>query len=109
MILKSTAIIQEIFLTPSNTDIDTINFTNETTKEVLTYEVQNVVPFNYYSIVYLALDLVENETYLMQAFSDNKEVFKTLVFCTNQIPEDFSINNNRYTQRASNNQYKVYE
>jgi hypothetical protein len=109
MILNSTAIVQEILLTPSNSDIDSITFTNETTKEVLTYQVANVVPFNYYSIIYLALDLVENETYLMQAFSNGNEVFKTLVFCTNQNPEDFSINNNRYTQRASNNQYKVYE
>ncbi len=133
MILKSTQTIQEIFLTPSNLEIfldfkkkviadggifeaieclfniDTITFTNETTKEVLNYQVANVVPFNYYYIVNLALDLVENETYLMQVFADNNEVFKTLVFCTNQNPDDFSINNNRYTQRASNNQYKVYE
>lgn len=89
--------------------IDTVTFENETTKEVLTYTVENVVEQNYYYIVYLVLALVENESYLMKAFSDGNEVFKTIVFCTNQNPADFSINNNRYTQRASNNQYKVYE
>lgn len=109
MILKSNSLTQTIYLTPSTINIDSITFTNETTKEVLTYAVSNVVEENYYSVVNLVLALVENESYLMKGFSDGKEVYKTIVFCTNQNPEDFSINNNRYTQRASNNQYKVYE
>lgn len=109
MILKSNSLTQTIYLTPSTINIDSITFTNETTKEVLTYAVENVIEENYYSVVNLVLELVENESYLMKGFSDGNEVFKTIVFCTNQNPADFSINNNRYTQRASNNQYKVYE
>lgn len=107
MILRESNTAQTIRMTPRSNAVTSLAFTNETTQEVLTYNVTQVFLNSYWIEVSLILGLKENNSYTLKAFSGSKEVFYTKLFCTNQ--ENYTINNDVYVKRETTNSFIIIE
>jgi hypothetical protein len=95
----------------NNSDIR-LEFTNETTKEVVTITDttrQSINDINYLNSNELSF-LKENTFYVLRVYfsvTDNT-IYKDRVFCTNQPKISYSINNGDYTlPNIDNNFYKI--
>lgn len=90
----------------------TVTFWDEETNESYGYEVA-LLTDTYYTYFTNALpDLVEEHDYLMIVENGTDEIYRTKVFVTNQlsnIDDVYSVNNNQYTERTTENKYLVYE
>lgn len=117
MIILTTSANQTFPIIPiSQTDLIgnsiRLEFTNETTKEVVTKTATTRTSIN--DIYYLSSNdlsfLKENTFYVLKAYFNVSGViiYKDRVFCTNQPKSSYSINNGDYTlPNIDNNFYKI--
>ena len=117
MIILTTSANQTFPIIPiSQTDLIgnsiRLEFTNETTKEVVTKTATTRTSIN--DIYYLSSNdlsfLKENTFYVLKAYFNVSGViiYKDRVFCTNQPKSSYSINNGEYTlPNIDNNFYKI--
>ena len=94
-------------MTPRSNAVTSVTFTNETTQEVLTYEVAEVFLNSYWVEISLILGIKEDNSYTLKAFAGEKEVYYTKVFCTNQ--ENYTINKDVYVKRETTNDFIIIE
>ena len=117
MIILTTSANQTFPIIPiSQTDLIgnsiRLEFTNETTKEVVTKTATTRTSIN--DIYYLSSNdlsfLKQNTFYVLKAYFNVSGViiYKDRVFCTNQPKSSYSINNGDYTlPNIDNNYYKI--
>jgi len=117
MIILTTDIEQTFPIIPiSQTDLNNsdirLEFTNETTKEVVTKTATTRTSIN--DIYYLSSNdlsfLKQNTFYVLKAYFNVSGViiYKDRVFVTNQPKSSYSINNGEYTlPNIDNNFYKI--
>jgi hypothetical protein len=117
MIILTTSANQTFPIIPiSQTDLIgnsiRLEFTNETTKEVVTKTATTRTSIN--DIYYLSSNdlsfLKENTFYVLKAYFNvsGVTIYKDRVFCTNQPKSSYSINNGDYTlPDFDNNFYKI--
>jgi hypothetical protein len=117
MIILTTSANQTFPIIPiSQTDLIgnsiRLEFTNETTKEVVTKTATTRTSIN--DIYYLSSNdlsfLKENTFYVLRVYFSvtGNTIYKDGVFCTNQPKSSYSINNGEYTlPNIDNNFYKI--
>jgi hypothetical protein len=108
IILKELNTAQNLYATIDGVEADAIVLRDEETNTEETI----VCVFSidkYYAVTNLVFPIIENKFYTLTILNGTDVVYKDKIFCTNQIIEEFSINNNVYTQRTSDNEYIIYE
>ena len=64
----------------------------------------------YYTYFSKALpDLVDDRHYMLSVTYGATEIFRGKVFCTDQTPASYTINNSQFTQRTTTNEYILNE
>lgn len=61
----------------------------------------------YYLSVTEVLTLVEGRFYTIKVLNGSDVVYKGKIFCTNQTPGDYSINDGEYVQNITNSDYVI--
>jgi len=61
----------------------------------------------YYLSVTKTLTLVEGRNYTIKVLNGTDVVFKGKIFCTNQTPVDYSLNNGEYVQNTTDDDYVI--
>ena len=108
IILREQATAQTLNAIIYGSDADAIVLRDEETN----IEVEINCTFSidrYYVATSAIFPIKENKYYTLTILNGTDVVYKDKIFCTNQIIEEFSINNNVYTQRTSDNEYIIYE
>jgi len=108
IILKEQETAQTLNAILYGSDADAIVLRDEETNEETTIETVFSID-KYYAVTSLVFPIKQNKFYTLTILNGSDVVYKDKIFCTNQIKEDFSINNNVYIQNSSNNDYIVYE
>jgi hypothetical protein len=108
IILKEQETAQTLNAIIYGSDADAIVLRDEETNEETTIETVFSID-KYYAVTSLIFPIKQNKFYTLTILNGSDVVYKDKIFCTNQIKEDFSINNNVYIQNSSNNDYIVYE
>lgn len=108
IVLKETASSQTFKIIPRSMNADTLTLVNETTGEETIYNI-SITQLDYYAVIDEVLDLKENNFYKLTVSNGSEIVYKDKVFCTNQVIENFTVNNNEYTSYSSDNDYITYE
>jgi len=104
IILKPIATAQNIkFIARDNTCTSIMLRDEQDNTEVT---ITGIFPLErYYLTADLIFDLKEDRFYNLTAYNGTDIIFKDKVFCTSQTESEYSINNNEYTERESNNDY----
>ena len=108
IILKEQETAQTLNAILYGSDADAIVLRDEETNEETTIDTVFSID-KYYAVTSLIFPIKQNKFYTLTILNGSDVVYKDKIFCTNQIKEDFSINNNVYIQNSSNNDYIVYE
>ena len=108
IILKEQEAAQTLNAIIYGSDADAIVLRDEETNEETTINAVFSID-KYYAVTSLIFPIKQNKFYTLTILNGSDVVYKDKIFCTNQIKEDFSINNNVYIQNSSNNDYIVYE
>jgi len=108
IILKEQETSQNLYATIDGIEADAIVLRDEETNTEQTIECVFSID-KYYAVTNLVFPIIENKFYTLTILNGTDVVYRDKIFCTNQIIEEFSINNNVYTQRTSDNEYIIYE
>jgi len=108
IILKETIATQRITFIPRELSATSIVLRNETTNIETTITTDFYLE-NYYLIAETVFDLKENTFYNITIYNNSDIVYKDKVFCTNQVIEDFTVNENQYIENVTTNEFKIYE
>ena len=63
----------------------------------------------YYLSISKTLDLVEGRFYTLKVLNGSDVVYKDKIFCTNQVPADYSINDTEYIQHTTSDDYIIID
>jgi hypothetical protein len=104
--LREQGTAQDVKFIPRVFDADTLIIRNEASNEVQEIE---FTPTNelYYMVANVILDLKENNFYQLTVMNGADIVFKGKIFCTNQVIDDYTVNNGEYIQKESNNDFII--
>lgn len=108
IILKELNTAQNLYATIDGEDADAIVLRDEETNTEETIDCVFSID-KYYATTNLVFPIKQNKFYTLTILNGTDVVYKDKIFCTNQIIEEFSINNNVYTQRTSENEFIIYE
>ena len=108
IILKEQIEPQTITFIPRELNATTIVLRNETTNIETTIEADFYL-YDYYLTAVEVFDLKENTFYNITIYNNSDIVYKDKVFCTNQVIEDFTVNENQYVENVTTNEFKIYE
>lgn len=108
-VLTTTTDPQPLVIVPRSTTFDELIFTDDSTNEPVTIEIDNVEDKSYYQILNVVCALTENRFYNVELFNDGALIYRGKVFCTDQPIVSFSVNNGKYVSNATTNQFIVYE
>lgn len=108
IILKELNTAQNLYATIDGLEADAIVLKDEETNTEETIECVFSID-KYYAVTNLVFPIKQNKFYTLTILNGTDVVYKDKIFCTNQIIEEFSINNNVYTQRTSENEFIIYE
>lgn len=108
IILKEQEAAQNLYATIDGEDADAIVLRDEETNTEETISCTFSID-KYYAVTNLVFPIKQNKFYTLTILNGTDVVYKDKIFCTNQIIEEFSINNNVYTQRTSENEFIIYE
>lgn len=108
IILREQNTAQSITFIPRVMSATTIVLRNETTN-VETTIAANFTVSNYYLTTTNVLALKENTFYNLTIKNGSNIVYKDKIFCTNQVVEDFTVNENQYVANVTTNEFKIYE
>lgn len=104
MIVISTTTPQEFKVIPRTYAATRMTLTNETTREVTSYDITATID-GYYLTWTEAVTVTEDTFYNMTVYNGADIVYKDRVFCTNQTVSSYSVNNNEFTSVSSDNEY----
>ena len=63
----------------------------------------------YYQYSAIFSNLKQDNFYMLTISHGTSVVFKDKIFCTNQSVQDYTVNNNEYTEVTSTNEFVFYE
>ena len=88
-----------------------ISITNESTNVNTSIDIDSVISLSYYDVITVTFEtgyFIENNFYFFQVLNiDDKVLFQDKIFCTNN-KENYSINEGRYQENPTTNEYKIY-
>lgn len=104
--LREQLTAQDVKFIPRVFDADTLILRNEASNETQSIA---FTPTNelYYMVANVILDLKENNFYQLTVMNGSDVVYKGKVFCTNQAFDEYTINENEYVERSSNNDFII--
>lgn len=108
IILKETDLAQNIYATIYGTSANRIVLIDEETKVETSIDCDFSID-KYYAVTSVVLDLKEYKFYTLKIYNDETLVYKGMIFCTNQVIGDYTINKDVYIQNESNNEYIIFE
>jgi hypothetical protein len=108
IILKEQETSQNLYATIDGLEADAIVLRDEETNTEEIIECVFSID-KYYAVTNLVFPIKENKFYTLTILNGTEVVYKDKIFCTNQTIEQFSINNNVYTERTSDNEFIIYE
>jgi hypothetical protein len=109
IVLQETSELQNIKVTLKSDNVTSLIIRNELTNVSETIYPDSFVFAGYYTIIQAILPIKENQNYQLTIVDGLNVVCRERIFCTNQTTEDYSINNNEYTEHSSNNDFITYE
>lgn len=92
----------------SNT-CDEIILTDESNNTQSIITVNEIFDKGYYTQIIANFQLVENRFYKIDIRNEGIYVYRGKIFCTNQIVENFSVNNGSYLNIQFANEFITYE
>ena len=110
-IVNSTDLIKNInYFNRLGNDPLTVSIVNESTNVATVFDVDSFASQSYYD----TLTFTTSEDYFLQdnfyffkvLDAENNIIFQDKLFCTNQ--NDYSINENKYKEHTTTNEYKIY-
>lgn len=89
----------------------TISITNESTNVNTSIDIDSLMSLSYYDVLTITFDsgyFIQDNFYFFQVLDiDNKILFQDKIFCTDYT-ENYSINEGRYKENETTNEYKIY-
>lgn len=108
-VLTTTTDPQPLVIVPRSTTFDELIFTDDSTNDSVTITIASVVNKDYYQILNVECNLIENRFYNVELFNNGDLIYRGKVFCTDQPIVSFSVNNGKYVSNSTTNQFIVYE
>jgi len=108
-VLTTTLAPQPLVIVPRSTTFDTLIFTDDSTNDPVTINIDSVVDKDYYQILNVECALIENRFYNIELFNNGDLIYRGKAFCTDQPIVSFSVNNGQYVSNATTNTFIVYE
>ena len=108
IILKEQATSQTFNIIPRYYTADSMVITNETSGEATTYAITPTVT-SYYLTITDIVDLKEGNFYTLKVLNGSEIVYRDKIYCTNQVIENYTINNGEYVENTTDNDYIIYE
>jgi hypothetical protein len=108
-VLTTTLSPQPLVIVPRSTTFDTLIFTDDSTNDPVTINIDSVVDKDYYQILNVECALIENRFYNVELFNNGDLIFRGKAFCTDQPIVSFSVNNGQYVSNSTTNTFIVYE
>ena len=109
MKVLTTNLIQGFSIIPTREIVGVVSleFTNETTKEVYLRTASSLLQTDLLEFNVTNLDfLIQDNFYNLKVTNDNEIIYLDRIFCTDQSTATYSINNNAYTETTiDNNDY----
>lgn len=107
IILLDTSNAQSFSIIPRFYTSDYVTFTSESTGVVDTYTISATTD-RYYHVLSGTFDLVEGNYYVLKVYNDEDEIiYRDRVFVTNQLVEDYTINENYYVDYPTDNEFYI--
>jgi hypothetical protein len=104
IILEESNTSQSFYCIPRYYEADSVTLTNETTQEVVSYNI-DAVTSDHYLIITGTFDLRDGITYLLKVNSGGTEVYRDKVFVTDQV--SYSINNDYFVSHNTTNEFII--
>ena len=108
IILKEQEAAQNLYATIDGLEADAIVLRDEETNTEETIECVFSID-KYYAVTNLVFPIKQNKFYTLTILNGTDVVYKDKIFCTNQIIEDFTVNENQYIENVTTNEFKIYE
>lgn len=111
MIVVTTDSVNSQFLKfiPRESTVDTMYLTDESTNVQATISIINYTPGDYADEVEVILSCEEGHYYRMILKDINgDEVYRDRIFCTDQVPANYTPNDQVYTSNVTNNDFIMY-
>jgi len=108
IILKEQVAAQTFKFIPRTLSADSMIITDEGENTSVTIAITPTID-RYYLEVTEELTLVDGREYTLKVLNGSDVVYKDLIFCTNQVVEDYSINDGEYIQHSSDNEFVIID
>jgi hypothetical protein len=104
IILKEQGTDQTFKFIPRTMNADTMDIKDEAENTTVTYAITFSVD-RYYMSITDTVALKEGRQYVLTVKNGTDIVYKDMIFCTNQVIEDFTVNDNEYVQHSTDNEF----
>jgi len=110
LILTTGAGSQDFYIIPRDYSADEIIVTDQDTNTPTTYIAFASTINEYYLTIGLTFSpvLKEGTFYSLEINNAGENVYRDLIFCTDQSPSEYTINKDVYKEQESTNEYIVY-
>jgi len=100
---------QFIKFIPRDSSVDTMYITDESTNIEVPVVIINYTPGDYADEIEALFSLQEGHYYRL-VLKDNagEEIYRDRIFCTDQVPGDYTPNNQAYTSNTTTNDFLMY-
>jgi len=100
---------QFIKFIPRDSSVDTMYITDESTNIEVPVVIINYTPGDYTDEIEALFNLQEGHYYRL-VLKDNAgdEIYRDRIFCTDQVPGDYTPNNQAYTSNTTTNDFLMY-
>jgi|TARA_R100001463_G_scaffold33802_4_gene74651 hypothetical protein len=109
LILTTSAASQDFYIIPRQYSGDEIIVTDQETNTSTTYAVFTQTINEYYLTIGLTFSpvLQEGHFYSIEVNNAGENVYRDMIFCTDQVPSEYTINDGVFDEYESTNQYIV--
>jgi hypothetical protein len=109
LILTTSAGSQDFYIIPREYSADEIIVTDQDTNTSTTYVAFATTINEYYLTIGLTFSpiLSESTFYSIEVNNGGENVYRDMIFCTDQIPSEYTINKDVYKEQESTNEYIV--
>lgn len=109
LILKQDINSQDIRFIPRSKTYDSLFIIDESTGVETQVTIDTITTGDYFETITATFTLLEDRFYNIEVKNGSNVVYKDRVFCTNQSINTYSINNGKFTENNSNNDFIIYE
>jgi hypothetical protein len=100
---------QFINFIPRESTVDTMFLTDESTNKTTEVIITTYTPGDYSDEIEALFSLQEGHYYrLVMKDINGDEVYRDRLFCTDQVPGNYTPNNQAYTSNTTNNDFLMY-